>query len=184
MKRKVLFGFMFALFSIALMACDSFLVTSATTTPDSSITTTTSSDTTVSSSGDVATTNHVKTIPVYQGMVVSKDLSLTSLSFHFSGEIDQEDPFGNFDGETIDDEISNLLSLNSFEFADYYVKTNEDFFITVKLHNPDSYEILSFTLNGVKYQSYQFQDGSDSENLILKANSICFGYASLHNRSD
>jgi len=171
MKRKVLFGFMFALFSIALMACDSFLVTSATTTPDSSITTTTSSDTTVSSSGDVATTNHVKTIPVYQGMVVSKDLSLTSLSFHFSGEIDQEDPFGNFDGETIDDEISNLLSLNSFEFADYYVKTNEDFFITVKLHNPDSYEILSFTLNGVKYQSYQFQDGSDSENLILKANS-------------
>ena len=47
---------------------------------------------------------------------------------------------------------------------------NQDIFITIRLSNPDSYEILSFTLNGKKYSSYMFEDGSDMENLVLKVN--------------
>ena len=42
--------------------------------------------------------------------------------------------------------------------------------MTIKLSNPDSYEIMSFTLNGKKYSNYMFEEGSDMENLILKVN--------------
>lgn len=52
----------------------------------------------------------------------------------------------------------------------YYAKKNEDIYITIHIINPEQFEILSFTLNGTKYQSYMFEDGSDSENLILKVN--------------
>ncbi|MBE6634468.1 MAG: M23 family metallopeptidase [Ruminococcaceae bacterium] len=52
----------------------------------------------------------------------------------------------------------------------YYAKQNEDIYITIHLNNPSAFEILSFTLNGTKYQSYMFEKGSDSEALILKVN--------------
>ncbi len=52
----------------------------------------------------------------------------------------------------------------------YYAHKNEDIYITVHINNPDQYEILSFTLNGKKYQSYMFEEGSTSEALILKVN--------------
>jgi hypothetical protein len=52
----------------------------------------------------------------------------------------------------------------------YYGKRGASVLIDVHVLNPSQYEILSFTLNGYKYQSYQFQDGSDSENLYLKVN--------------
>ncbi len=52
----------------------------------------------------------------------------------------------------------------------YYALTNEDLYIYVHLSNPDGFEILSFTLNGIKYSSYMFEEGSDMETLILKYN--------------
>ena len=52
----------------------------------------------------------------------------------------------------------------------YYAKPDQDVYITVHFHNPDNFEILSFTLNGKKYSSYMFEDGSDMENLVLKVN--------------
>jgi hypothetical protein len=50
----------------------------------------------------------------------------------------------------------------------YYAKAGQEIYITVHISNPDSFEILSFTLNGKKYSSYMFEEGSDMENLILK----------------
>lgn len=50
----------------------------------------------------------------------------------------------------------------------YYVRPGEDFFVVIKLHNPDACEIQSFTLNGVKYAAYMFEEGSDLETLILR----------------
>ncbi|MBO5039958.1 MAG: hypothetical protein J6D09_02540 [Clostridia bacterium] len=52
----------------------------------------------------------------------------------------------------------------------FYCKPNQDFYITVHIDNPKNYEILSFTLNGKKYSSYMFEEGSDMENLVLKCN--------------
>lgn len=119
-----------------------------------------------------------KIAPVYQGMVVSK--SVETLSHYSSNEvllstttedIDQDDPFGKFDDSTIEDEIKNDLEVVTNDEVEYYVEKDETFYITVKLLNPDNFEILSFTLNGTFYESFQFEYGSDSENLILKAKS-------------
>ena len=41
-------------------------------------------------------------------------------------------------------------------------------YVVIVLDNPDKYEILSFTLDGYKYQAYEFEKGSNSERLILK----------------
>ena len=40
----------------------------------------------------------------------------------------------------------------------------------VHIYNPQNYEILSFTLNGYKYQSYEFKEGSNSTRLIIEVN--------------
>ena len=53
----------------------------------------------------------------------------------------------------------------------FYAEVNSDVFISVSLVNPNSYAILRFTLNGVVYQSYQFESGSTSTLLVLKVNS-------------
>ncbi len=52
----------------------------------------------------------------------------------------------------------------------YYAMPGEDIYIHIHISNPRGYEILSFTLNGVKYTSYMFEPGSDTETLILKYN--------------
>ena len=52
-----------------------------------------------------------------------------------------------------------------------YASVNEEVYIAVSLINPDSLPIISFTLNGNVYQSYQFERGSTSTLLILKVNS-------------
>ena len=52
----------------------------------------------------------------------------------------------------------------------YYAKKHEDIYIHIHFSNPDEFEILSFTLNGVKYSTYMFEQGSDLETLILKYN--------------
>src|SRR5690554_3939164 len=116
------------------------------------------------------TKNSQVTIPVYQGMQVSKD-EKTNTTFNYRNE---KNLFNNNETEfdfDIEDNIINHLDVVTSQEVDYYMSRNEDFFITVKLLNPDNLIILSFTLNGTFYQSYQFQDGSDSENLILKVNS-------------
>ena len=57
-----------------------------------------------------------------------------------------------------------------FDSKTYYAMPGEDIYIHVHISNPNAYEILSFTLNGVKYSSYMFEEGSDIETLILKYN--------------
>jgi len=52
----------------------------------------------------------------------------------------------------------------------YYALPNQDIYITIHFHNPDDFEILSFTLNEKKYSSNMFEAGSNMENLILKVN--------------
>lgn len=101
-----------------------------------------------------------KTVPIYQGMEFSNELigldyPLNVPTRQNASSIDISDEFG----------IITYGDIYSF------VNPEEDFYITVKLYNPDNYVILRFQLNGVVYQSYQFEDGSDSENLILKVNS-------------
>lgn len=85
-----------------------------------------------------------KKIPTYTGMSVSDTVEKTAV------------PQG---------QIRKAASTN----YDFYVQAKSTFYIEIHLDNPSQYEILSFTLNDVKYQSYEFNKGSNSELLILEA---------------
>ena len=94
-------------------------------------------------------------IPVYQGMFASKIENSQNLSGKMlSGEIEQEliDQFG----------VSKMDDVLCFE------KPNTDILITISIENPKSFEMLSITLNGVKYTSYQFEDGSTTTKIKVK----------------
>lgn len=85
----------------------------------------------------------------------------------------QDDPFGHGDkGQKFIEAVSGAMQYTPSESKMYYAMPGEDVYINIHFDNPDNYEILSFTLNGKKYSSYMFEEGSDMENLILKVN-VC-----------
>ena len=97
---------------------------------------------------------------------------------HFKGdydgndqEVDQENPFPENDpDETIEEETKSTLEVIGSADTIYYATPNQDIYINIHLSNPDSFEIMSFTLNGKKYSSYMFEDGSNMEKIVLKYN--------------
>ena len=111
--------------------------------------------------------NGGKQIPVYNGMTVSGADAISqnmSIGNGFSQiSMLNGNGKGNGNGNT-----NNLLPSGSG--STYHALKNEDIYIHVHLSNPDSFEILSFTLNGKKYSSNMFEPGSDLETLILKYN--------------
>ncbi len=107
-------------------------------------------------------------VPVYTGMTVSNTYTAAEgINFGISSSAHKvkqgkklppisvalEDRYGGEDSEDV-----------------YAADPNSDVYITVHLNNPHNFEILSFTLNGQKYSSYMFEEGSNMENLVLKVN--------------
>ncbi len=119
--------------------------------------------------------NGGKEIPVYRGMTVSseapiKDESTASL---ISTELTPTERFAvptktNTNG--IENKFDDSLNIVGPEKELYYANPGDDIYITIHIDNPDKFEILSFTLNEIKYTAYMFEYGSDMENLILKVN--------------
>ena len=62
--------------------------------------------------------------------------------------INQDDPFQNFDGETIEDEIRKDLNLKQGDSCDYYTEPNHNFYLIIKIYNPTEYDLLSCVVNG------------------------------------
>ena len=122
--------------------------------------------------------NNNKNIPVYTGMTLSSEneqgevaLSGNKLGISLlaaGDETDDKDVKDSIKAKYEEKYANEVSKGNDTEL--FYAKPNEDFYITVHVSNPNNYEILSFTLNGVKYSSYMFETGSDMENLILKCN--------------
>lgn len=140
-----------------------------------------------------------KNVPVYEGMTVSNSMptsqtasglpdenslfvplavtrtsdAATNLAF-YSQKSTESMPASsvllNETSEITDKTQMDFLDIEGDDRLLYYAKKNEDIYITVHINNPASFEILSFTLNGTKYQSYMFEEGSNSEELILKLN--------------
>lgn len=141
-----------------------------------------------------------KQIPVYQGMTItgtnSSTLNLSVKNYrsggimllnsnngnngnhygHYKGDctddrhdVDKNNPYPDND-ENIEDEIRDSLEVIGSTKEIYYTTPNQYIYINIHISNPDKYEILSFTLNGEKYSSYMFEQGSTLETLILKVN--------------
>ena len=141
-----------------------------------------------------------KLVPVYQGMTITSAVNNAKLptlngngnnkddfdyskdngnhNGHFKGdsteddkEIDEENPFpDNNDDETLEGEVKDSLEVVGPGENIYYATQNQDIYINIHIKNPDNFEIMSFTLNGKKYSSYMFEDGSDMQTIILKYN--------------
>lgn len=62
-------------------------------------------------------------------------------------------------------------SLLSDEEIEFFAEPNEDVLVNINLSNPDGQAILRITLNNEIYQSFQFQEGSDSETIVIEFNS-------------
>ncbi len=119
-------------------------------------------------SSDPETTPAAQGIPVYRGMTVSGEVIQSEPTLSRARLSLLGNAYGHNKGElgTLDE----ALVPDGLNRAVYYTRPNEDIYITIHLDNPKQYEILSFTLNGLKYQSYMFEDESTSEQLILKVN--------------
>lgn len=97
---------------------------------------------------------------------------------HYKGDhtdrndtIDEDNPYpDNNANENIEEEIKSSLNVVGSPDKIYYATPNEDIYINIHIDNPDSFEIMSFTLNGKKYSSYMFEEGSDMETIVLKYN--------------
>ena len=122
-----------------------------------------------------------KQVPIYQGMTVSQstpvsvmhDLpdSPTYLSVATPPLLrgPKEDREEKEKKEKLKDAVRDTLDIKAADSM-YYAKPGEDVYVTVHISNPDDFEILSFTLNGKKYSSYMFEEGSNMENIIIKVN--------------
>ena len=100
------------------------------------------------------------TTPVYRGMTITQEINQTT-SYEQSETTDEID-------DTFVDDIEDAFGVITTDEVEYYVLPNSTLYININVYNPDQFEILSFSLNGKKYQSYEFEDGSNSELLILE----------------
>ncbi|MGM9899061.1 MAG: hypothetical protein ACI32E_00610, partial [Bacilli bacterium] len=100
-------------------------------------------------------------VPVYQGMTLESNDEVSTYTIDEKAKARK-----NAFKESIDD----YLDIVTTERVDYYADKGETFNVVVHIYNPQNYEILSFTLNGYKYQSYEFKEGSNSTRLIIEVN--------------
>ena len=122
-----------------------------------------------------------KNTPVYQGMEISAVDESASINSRFlkqnpryadnddQGEDGDQDSHGHhWRDYPIDDQVSADIAPVIPEGIAYYALPGETINVSVKINNPKFFEILSFTLNGRLYQTYEFQEGSDSENIVVR----------------
>ena len=98
--------------------------------------------------------------PVYKGMFASRKAQQQSNSKNL--DLDNQN--------YLDKELSQISSSTEIPTQNnisYYANPEEDIIIRISLFNPDNQVILRFSLNKVVYQSYEFQKGSNSENLYI-----------------
>lgn len=96
-------------------------------------------------------------VPVYQGMTATS-----------STKNKPQEKKKRYLNMKIKDAIDDFLEIITTEKVEYYTTKGEKFNIVIHLYNPSSFEILSFTLNNQKYQSYQFKEGSTSTELVIE----------------
>ena len=97
-----------------------------------------------------------KQIPIYEGMTVSPTTEVASVGPKVASLVSYKKSTKKTDLDP--------------EGCDYYADLGEEIYINIHIHNPDEFEILSFTLNGEKYSNYMFEDGSNMETIIIKCN--------------
>jgi hypothetical protein len=86
----------------------------------------------------------------------------------YANDVNQDNPFEDNQQNKIETRINTFLGNNivNEDFA-YFARASETVRVTINILNPDSYVILSFNLNGRRYQSFEFREGSNSTRLLM-----------------
>ncbi|HEY8396262.1 MAG TPA: hypothetical protein VIK96_05735, partial [Bacilli bacterium] len=107
--------------------------------------------------------------PTFQGLVISEfsDPKIVPIA----AGANQENPFPDEESDLIEDLIEEDIEIGKSDTCDYYAEPNQDLFLIIKIYNPTEYDLLSCVVNGVRYHSYQFSQGSDYENIVIPFNS-------------
>ena len=156
LKYKLLGGLVFTIF---LVSCGNNSVSSSIISSSSIGSSTTPSSSVINSEID-------ENAPKYEGMEFLTTSTQTSPIFD-NPLLGQKTNTRFSSNESSIDEI--LVESNPNPM-DYYGLPNSETLVHIYIQNPLKFEILSFTLNEDKFQSFQFQDGSNSDLLILKIN--------------
>ena len=96
-----------------------------------------------------------KVVPIYQGVDFGSSSKEEPLKLKGVSKDERDDIIKDDFGILTTDEIS------------YFAKKEERKYISLNFYNPSQFEILSFVLNGVKYQSFQFTEDSTSERISV-----------------
>jgi len=145
MKKRIVFPMIITFAGLVLASCGP-LATSSAKEASSSQAGQTSSEATTSNPSSVdsstpstSSVSENQNAPVYKGMSYQKVTST---------------------------QTSSSVSVEATTGSDVF--TGEEFIIQIHFDNPNSYEIQSFTINGNKYSSYMFEEGSTMTLLLLK----------------
>ena len=108
-----------------------------------------------------------KQIPIYTGMTIEYN---TETAINSSKRTQLVSYTNNGNGNDGDNGNHNGQGNDKFDAdgGEYFADRGEDIYIHIHFDNPDNFEIMSFTINGKKYSSYMFEDGSNMETIIIK----------------
>ena len=95
-----------------------------------------------------------KIAPIYQGITFTSN----------EGNVAKQG-LAALERDDIEDSIENDFGVLTGEEIEYYASKGEKCYISLNFYNPSQYEILSFILNGIKYQSFQFREDSTSDKI-------------------
>ena len=105
----------------------------------------------VCSCGDEQGVSNVeKVVPIYEGVSFN-----SHQTYNLKSKQQKKDDIDDVVDEVIEDTIKKNFGVITTEELSYYAVKGEKAYITLNFYNPDQYEILSFVLNGVKYQTFQ-----------------------------
>lgn len=123
--------------------------------------------------GIVGTTSYIRYVntPVYEGMEATSVITEHNevrRNVRRNGLIYFDDVIeGDLEESSIKDVVNESIEPILPEGIAYYATKGETIEVTVNISNPKFFEILSFTLNGRLYQTYEFKEGSNSEQIIV-----------------
>ena len=109
-----------------------------------------------------------KVTPIFQGISVKNEdnesLNNLKMKKKENDDFDYDEDYEEKRDEVISSEFDDL----EVESLDFYAVKGQSVYVALNFYNPNQFEILSFVLNGVKYQSYQFSEDSTSSNIYIK----------------
>lgn len=111
----------------------------------------------VSSSTNISSSQSEDDSPIYQGVSYENETTTALLS--------QKNR--KYKNQSHDDWVREDFGELQGEKLSYYATKEEEGYLTLNFHNPKQYEILSFVLNGTKYQSFQFNERSTAEKILV-----------------